>query len=133
MIKLYDKKLTNLKELKQEIAMKRVEADTSFDNLLSTNTTRHHVPTGEPIDAADIDWAAMIGTGLDFITSKGTVNKMMALALPALKFAGSKMEKDLLKSLSKEFITGYAKWKAIELGFKLASRMLRSRSAKRDD
>lgn len=132
MIKLYDKKLTSLQELKQEIALKKMEADTSFDNLLSTNTP-HHAPTGEPVDATDIDWAAMIGTGLDFITSKGTVNKMMALALPALKFAGSKMEKDLLKSLSKEFITGYAKWKAIEIGFKLASSMIRSKTNKKDN
>jgi hypothetical protein len=134
MIKLYDKKLTNLKELKQEIALKRVEADTSFDNLLSTNSTpKHATATGEQVDDGSIDWSAMIGTGLDFITSKGTVNKMMALAVPAMKLVGSKMEKDMLKSIGKEFITGYAKWKAIEFGFKLVSRMVRSKINKKDD
>lgn len=134
MIKLYDKKLTNLKELKQEIALKRVEADTSFDNLLSTNSTpKYATATGEQVDHASIDWSAMIGTGLDFITSKGTVNKMMALAVPAMKLVGSKMEKDMLKSIGKEFITGYAKWKGIELGFKLVSRMVRSKINKKDD
>lgn len=134
MIKLYDRKLTNLKELKQEIALKRVEADTSFDNLLSTNSTpKYTTATGEQVDDASIDWSAMIGTGLDFITSKGTVNKMMALAVPAMKLVGSKMEKDMLKSIGKEFITGYAKWKGIELGFKLVSRMVRSKINKKDD
>ena len=134
MIKLYDKKLTNLKELKQEIALKRVEADTSFDNLLSTNSTpKYATATGEQVDDASIDWSAMIGTGLDFITSKGTVNKMMALAVPAMKLVGSKMEKDMLKSIGKEFITGYAKWKGIELGFKMVSRMVRSKINKKDD
>lgn len=135
MIKLYDKKLTNLKELKQEIALKRAEADTSFDNLLSINTDRPGQMPGSPDseDDGSIDWSAMISTGLDFITSKGTVNKMMALALPALRLAGSKMEKDILKSMAKEFIVGYAKWKGIEFGFKLALRFINSRFSKKDD
>lgn len=134
MIKLYDKKLTNLKELKQEIALKRAEADTSFDNLLSINTDGPPPMPGTPdSDDGSIDWSAMISTGLDFITSKGTVNKMMALALPALRLAGSKMEKDVLKSMAKEFIVGYAKWKGIEFGFKLAFRFINSRFSKKED
>ncbi|MCB9047585.1 MAG: hypothetical protein H6550_15735 [Chitinophagales bacterium] len=110
MIKLYHKKLNSLEELRQEKAKVKHEANTAFTNILDgKNSTDGSAESTVP---------DMIQAGLDVLTSKGITDKLFALVLPALRLAGRKIEKDILKSLAKEFVVGYAKWKAIELGTK---------------
>lgn len=124
MIRLYHKNLNSLDALRQEIAIKKAEANTTFggfSDIASPGDTN-----SEGSDTSDI-----IGAGLDMFTSKGMGNKLWALAVPALQLAGRKLEKDILKSFAKEFLMGYAKWKAIELGFKAASSFFPKRK-KRD-
>lgn len=124
MIKLYSKKLNSLEELRHEKALKKAAAHSPVNNPTENNTSS--------TDSSD-EILNMIQTGFDVITSKGVVNKLFAIALPALSIAVQKLEKDLLKSFAKEFIAGYAKWKAIELSAKaLLSLINRKRKEKED-
>lgn len=119
MIKLYDKKLNSMDALKQEIALKKLEEQNYFNNILGTDSTAQGEPaTNTTATDNDTDWSAMLGVGFDVLTSKGISNKLMALAVPAISLIGRKIEKDILKSFAKEFALGYLKWKALELGTK---------------
>lgn len=123
MIRLYHKNLNSLDALRQEIAIKKAEAKATFSGVsdILPGAGNERGP-----EASDI-----ISAGLDVFTSKGIGNKLWALAVPALQLAGRKLEKDILKSFAKEFLVGYAKWKAIELGYKAASSFFPKRK-KRD-
>jgi len=123
MISLYHKNLNSLDALRQEIAIKKAEANATFSGV---SDILPGAGNDSGTGASDI-----IGAGLDVFTSKGMGNKLWALAVPALQLAGRKLEKDILKSFAKEFLVGYAKWKAIELGFKAASSFFPKRK-KRD-
>lgn len=112
MIKLYSKKLNSLEALRQEKAIKKAAI---HSNIKNTDTTNEEILPD------------FIQAGFDIISSKGIADKLFAIALPALNLAGKKLEKDLLKSFAKEFIGGYAKWKAIELGLKAAASFFRKK------
>ena len=113
MVKLYSKKLRSLDELRREKALKKKAASESFDLLT-------------PGPASGDFFPAMI----DVVTSKGVINKLFALALPVLKLAGNKVEKNILKRLAIEVLSGYAKWKGTEIGLKALFRFVRQRRDK---
>lgn len=115
MAKLYSKKLRNLEELRREKALKKQEASEAFDNLLTSDSS-----SGDFLPAL-----------LDVVTSKGVANKLFALALPALKIAGNKVEKNILKNLAIEVLGGYAKWKGSEMGIKALFRFMKRRYEKK--
>lgn len=111
MIKLYSKKLNSLEALRQEKAIKKAAIHSDVRN---SDTNEEILPD-------------FIQAGFDIISSKGLVDKLFAIALPALSLAGKKLEKDLLKSFAKEFLGGYAKWKAVELGLKAVASFFRKK------
>ena len=127
-MKLYDKKMNTLAELRMELAAKHLEADNYFSNAM-----RPDFSSAEEGDASSSEMNEWLQAGFDFLLSKGVADKVLALAIPALKLVGSRVEKNILKSIAKDFVTGYAKWKAIEYGIKFAfSFMERKMSEKKD-
>lgn len=134
MIKLYDKKLNSMDALKQEIALKKLEEQNYFNNILGTdNTGQGDLTANTTATDNDTDWSEMLGIGIDLLTSKGLSNKLMALAVPAISLIGNKIEKNVLKSFAKEFAVGYLKWKALELGTKALFSFIDSRMEKKKE
>jgi|GEM_PF-4854468 len=121
MIKLYHKKLNSLDELRREKALKKVQSrNMLYDTVSGQNKTDDTTDTFREI----------VDTGIDFLSSKGVADKVIALAIPALGIAVRRLEKDLIKSFAKEFVAGYAKWKAIEIGTKAFFSILRKKYKK---
>lgn len=114
MANLYPKKLRSLEELRQEKARLRAEASTTFDNPV----------TGDSV------YNDIIPAAIDIIVSKGVPGKLMAVALPLLQIAGSKVEKNVLKKVATEILTGYAKWKGTELGVNALARLVKRKFEK---
>lgn len=106
-MKLYNKNLTSLEALRREKAALKFDADTSLQNILSLDL----------LDKSAGSHISPVHTTIDFLTSKDFASKLMALSVPLLKIAGSKLEKSLLKKVVKEVFSGYLKWKAFEIGF----------------
>lgn len=132
-MKLYDKKLRTMADLKQELALKKAEADNYFSNILSPSQTDVNTaqPGGNTADSSNAWVNDLVVTGMDFITSKGLGDKLGAFALPALRLAGRRVENKLLTSAFKEFGLGYLKWKAIQIGCRFAYRTLKSKLEKK--
>lgn len=118
-LKLYDKNLTSLDALRAEKRRLAAEANSTAGNILRNK--KHSS------DSSDFDISDAINAGIDIITSKGAINKLLAISLPLLDIAGIKLEKKLLTSVSKEVLGGYIKWKAIEIGMSALSSYLSSR------
>ncbi len=114
MVNLYSKKLRSLDELKREKALKKAEASAVFNNP-------------ETGDSALADFVPAV---LDAIISKGIPDKLMAVAIPVLQLAGSRVEKNILKKVAIEVLTGYAKWKGTELGISALLRLVKRRFEK---
>lgn len=127
-MKLYDKKMNTLAELRMELAAKHLEADNYFRNALRPDFT-----STEEGDTSSSEMNEWLQAGFDFLLSKGVADKVLALAIPALKLVGSRVEKNLLKSMAKDFVSGYAKWKALELGIKLAFSFLDKKVSEKED
>ena len=114
MVNLYSKKLRSLDELRREKALKKAEATAAF-----TDT-----------DSGPSLYGDLIPAIVDVIASKGAANKILALGIPALKLAGTVMEKSLLKKVAIEVLTGYAKWKGTEMGMQALVRLIKRKYAK---
>lgn len=131
MIKLYDKKLHTMADLKREIALKEAEADNYFGSMFSFGggeATATAADAGS--DTGSDNSTDILGIAMDLITSKGLLNKLGVLAVPALKFVGLKVEKRMVLSLGKEILGGYLKWKATEFGAKTAYSYAKKKTAK---
>jgi hypothetical protein len=114
MVNLYSKKLRSLDELRREKALKKAEAAAAFDAT----------------DSGPSLYGDLIPAIVDVITSKGATNKLLALGIPALKLAGTIIEKSLLKKVAIEVLTGYAKWKGTEMGLSALLRLVKRKFEK---
>ena len=130
---LYPRNLRSIQELKQEKLRIKRKADTMFNSFLGTtsNTTTHGTAAH---DEGDIIGAGNImGTVMDFVTSKGFAGKAASLAVPLLSLAGRKIEGNLLKKAAKEVLGGYVKWKGIEIGSRALIMFIKKSAKKKDD
>lgn len=130
MMNLYTKNLTSLAALRREKKRLQGEADTNVSSIFNTGQPRH---TADNEDQGGFDMSTAISAGMDALTSKGAMSKIMALALPMLEMAELKIEKKFIMSVSKELIGGYLKWKAVKIGYNMVSSILKSQYEKRKD
>lgn len=126
---LYSKNLTSIDALKREKLRLKAESDASINSLFNTGKPA----VNKDDDAGGFDVNTAIAAGMDALTSKGAMNKIMALALPALEMAELKIEKKFIMSVSKEVIGGYLKWKAVQIGLGFISSAINNRFDKRND
>lgn len=140
-MKLYPKKLSDIKSLEKEKArLLRKKGKLEQGNILLSGILSSSGNKGGKDDDDD--------------TAAGSGNELFALAEPLIQIArdiviarltkksapaekenepavSQKKKNSILKRMAFEFIGGYLKWKAIELGFKGLRRLLRARAIKK--
>lgn len=114
MANLYHKKLRSLAELRQEKERLRAETSSSFNNPETGDTVFNDI----------------LPAAIDIMASKGVPAKLLAIALPMLQLAGSQVEKNILKKVAIEVLSGYAKWKGTELGMNALARLVKRKFKK---
>lgn len=115
-MRLYNKNLTSIEDLREEQARLRARSSHVMGSALKRGA-KQDVATR---DAAGTSNVNLLQTGLDFATSFGFWNKAFALALPALKLAGRKVQKSTLQVIAKDVLGAYLKWKLVMLGYRFA-------------
>lgn len=114
MANLYHKKLRSLAELRQEKEKLRAETSASFNNPETGDTVFNDI----------------LPAAIDIMVSKGVPAKLIAIALPMLQLAGNQVEKNILKKVAIEVLSGYAKWKGTELGIHALARLVKRKFKK---
>ncbi|MFN4248421.1 MAG: hypothetical protein ACK4EY_11890 [Flavipsychrobacter sp.] len=119
-MKLYNKQLNSLEELKLEkqklrAEMRKADADGFFsvDDIIPGRSANKEA--SEEQESGGLDIAGIAGSLLSAIGNK---DMLLSVGMPLLKLAGNQLEKGLVKKILKEVGFGYAKWKAIELAYK---------------
>lgn len=120
-MKLYKKQLSSIEELKLEKQkLKKKLKDTDVFSM----------PENSKEDAG-LSGANLVGTVADLISSPSIAGTVGSIAMPLVSLAGKKIQKKYFLRIAKEFIGGYAKWKAIELAYKAARSYIKSRKRKK--
>ncbi|MBS1779538.1 MAG: hypothetical protein JST70_09465 [Bacteroidetes bacterium] len=120
-MKLYKKQLNSIEELKKE--KRRLKAKLDETQLFSApESITKETATGSP---------DLLGALTEMISSPSAAGTIGSLAMPLLSMAGKKISKKYLLRFAKEFIGGYAKWKAVEIGYKAARSYIKSRKRKK--
>lgn len=126
-MKLYKKNLRNIKELREEKAALKRDADASLENLFTfksmftspDDTEEEKSPGGTAKEGSDNTPLEDI---LNVLLSRDVVETAFELLKPFIITTGTKK---ILKPIAKELVSGYLKWKAAELGFKSAFQLMR--------
>lgn len=130
-MKLYNKKLRSLADLKhekqllmreQQIARKHQKDP--FSALLNGNGKKDNAETD------GIDWVSMMtkllaGNSIPFKIA-------LSLATPLLGKIGRKGS-STVKKIAFEVLGGYIKWKAVDMGFRLVKKMLKKKKTQKND
>jgi len=118
-MRLYNKQLNSLEELKLEkqklrAEMRKADAEGFFsvDDIIPGKSANKE---GEEENGGGLDIAGIASTVLSAVGNK---DMLLSVGMPLLKLAGNQLEKGLVKKILKEVGFGYAKWKAIELAYK---------------
>lgn len=119
-MKLYNKQLNSLEELKlekQRLRAKKRNADELFslDDIIPGKSAAKTNSEEEESEGGGLDIADLASS---LISAVGNRDMLMSVGMPLLQLVGSQMEKGVVKKILKEVGFGYAKWKAIELAFK---------------
>ena len=113
-MKLYNKKLHSLEELRREKHVMRYAARHT-DEMLSFKDLGKDTSTDKAAGAG------ILGTMISAFGSKSLFNSVLAMAPPLLalisKRSGRK-KKNPIESLAKEVFLGYVKWKAIQMAYR---------------
>lgn len=123
-MKLYNKKLRSLAELKHEKQLlmreeqvRRKHVKDPWSLLTQTKSEK------ESTDTDSFDWVSLLTKFLGG-TKSLPVNIALSLAGPLLGKVGRKGG-GIIKKLATEVIGGYLKWKLIDIGFNLVKKMLK--------
>lgn len=122
-LKLYTKNLTSLSALREEKRRLKEQADVTAGSIFNDGRKT----SGQENEEHSFDVSDAISAGMDVLTSKGAMSKILALGLPLLDLAEIKLEKKLIKTVGKEVLGGYIKWKAIEIGMNALSSYLKKK------
>jgi len=133
---LYPKKLRNIEDLERERKLlqkerKRIEEEgfLSMDGIFSSNG-KETSNLGSLIDLLPIS-NPLVTMLLKMVQQKFTSKNDSTDAGPERKGTKEKKDKSPLKSVAKEVIGSYLKWKAIELSYKGIRHLLKKRKEKR--
>ena len=131
-MRLYPKRLNSLEELRKEKHMLMLAKNKSaLPDVLSFD-----LPIlsglGKKKDKEEAeDDNIVVDLITSFIESPDLSNLVSSVAKPLLSYATDKAGTRMLKSAAKEVIGGYAKWKAIELGFRGVKHLVKTQMDKR--
>lgn len=133
-MKLYPKRLNSLEELKKEkhmliLAKKKSELP---DVLSFGLPILNGFGKKKDTEQAATDDNIVVDLIASFIESPDLSNLVSTVARPILNYASDKAGTSILKSAAKEVIGGYAKWKAIELGFRGVKHLMKTQTNRRN-
>lgn len=122
-MRLYPKKLNNIEELQAERRRLKAQSHLSVMDVLSSSkedTIQSEKTQQQESSSADnFSFYKDIISGFVYNNSPARLaDTIVNVAIPILKYAGVKVEQKAVKSIAKDVILSYAKWKAIELGYK---------------
>lgn len=66
-------------------------------------------------------WGLLSG----LLTSRTTLDSLLAVGVPLLRFFPQDTQKNFLRTFVREFFGGYVKWKGVSWGFRLIRSLLR--------
>jgi len=116
-MKLYSKKLNSVEELKREKhVLKYALKHSGSDDWLNLNNLGSSDPRTE--NAAG---AGVLGTVISAFGNKSMLNTILAMAPPVISLATKrrrKPEAGFLQRAAREVVTGYIKWKAIQMVYR---------------
>jgi hypothetical protein len=137
-MRLYPRKLNSVAELRSERQMLRRQAKQADQEELFSFGPGHRKS-----NAADKKEEFHSGTGnnvsdyiaafSDIMGARSVVDGAMAAAPLLMRLLPDAKVKKVLGRVVKEFAGGYLKWKAIEVGFRLAKRYINSRRQHRKE
>lgn len=127
-MKLYTKNLTSLAALRQERQRLKAANKATTSNMLDNNSVGANSDTDN-----NFDFAHLVNAGIDILSSKTIVDRAMAIGMPLLNIAGIRLEKKLIKTVGKELLFGYLKWKAVEIGLRTTSTFIEQKRNKLKD
>lgn len=135
-MRIYPKKLHNLADLEREKeVLKYAEKQTSLDELFSLDGLLGNKKASSKKDKRSSDGPGL-GSKLDI--ARMVLDAALALGLPRglrraekQKAAAENPKKSMLATAAKEFAGGYLKWKAISLGLKGVSHLLKKSTTKK--
>jgi hypothetical protein len=138
-MKIYPKQLNSLEELKQEKArLRQLRAATEGEDLFSLNDVLPSFGKKEKKEEADTGgheegsgWENIAGTISDLLGSDLLTELLGGAGGILAGIAGKKLREKVLMPLLKEVVLGYAKWKAVELGFSAAKMFVKSQKEKK--
>lgn len=122
-MRLYPKKLNNIEELQAERRRLKAQSHLSVMDVLSSSkedaVQTEKTQQQESSSGDNLSFYKDIISGFVYNDSPARlVNTVVNAALPILKYVGVKVEHKAVKSIAKDVILGYVKWKAFELGYK---------------
>lgn len=139
-MKFYKKRLNSLEELRREKRVLNKAVKKSRNEILhplsgGKDDAERKEKNAEESGDLTSKLGDIIGTATDFVSSNPLIS---AFLLPAVKKYGFKAGKTVGKAgagigfkLAKELLGGYLKWKAIELGIKGASKLVKAQKEKK--
>jgi hypothetical protein len=123
-MRLYPKKLNNIKELKRErYKLRRQLKEYKEEGIFSGKTKKTSTKSSKK---------DLLSTVADFFFNSPFANIALNLGAPIAGRAGKKAGKGIF-NIGKEVIGGYAKWKALELGYRWARRFIHSNKEKKQE
>ncbi|MBS1584165.1 MAG: hypothetical protein JSS82_01260 [Bacteroidetes bacterium] len=138
-MKIYRKQLKSLEELKQEkIRLLQLRAKTEGEDLfaldgilpsLGKSEKKEKPGTVEQEEAGTLENIA--GTLSNLLGSDLLKGVLGSAGGVLTGIAGKKLREKILMPVLKEVVLGYAKWKAVELGFSAAKMFVKSRKEKK--
>jgi hypothetical protein len=130
-MKLYNKKLRSLADLKHERALLMKDHKQSRKQLKEPLAGFKLGKKSKQADNSEegFDW---LGTITKLATSKSAIDIAMSLGGPLLGKVGRKGG-NTIKKAAFEVLGGYVKWKLIEVGFNVAKSLLKNSKNKKTD
>ena len=118
-MKLYPRQLRSMEELKREKSvLKYVRRQTSKENLLPIDAAATaSVPGGSGLMAA---LGGLLGARTLF-------DGALAAGLPLLRYMPMRTQKNVLRTIAREFIGGYLRWKMLQMGYRGLRMLLNAR------
>lgn len=120
-MKLYPKKLNSIEALQAEKRRLKAQAHIALGDVVSPEKKSNSSANTHQKSEKDtpFDLVQDLLSGFLYNNSPARLaDTAVKVAIPILKYVGVKVEQKAVKSIAKDVILSYAKWKAIELGYK---------------
>lgn len=126
-MKLYTKQLNSIDELKRE--KQRLKKELKEKEQKGFFSLSDVLPGNDAPGKGD----GIINKAAGMLGGSGITGLLMNIGGPLLSMATGKAKNKILKTVAKEFLGGYVKWKAVELGYRAVKMAVNKAKKKAED